>query len=160
MKNGKTAQQNQRVETEMREVIQSVTAQPVFSEVTWSQAGLLLVNRYLKRTAAAGSDVSSSPVRFQHSGRIDRFGLRGSTDATLTEPSPMSVCSRGSVVVTSDLWFTQPIGPEEAGRQLKAGLQAAGICDSSRARDRSRQDPDHRWDPRGRKQQGKVTRCI
>lgn len=38
----------------------------------------------------------------------------------------MSVCSRGSVVVTSDLWFTQPVGPEEAERQLKAGLRAAG----------------------------------
>lgn len=30
------------------------------------------------------------------------------------------------MVVTSDLWFSPPIGPEEAESQLKAGLQAAG----------------------------------
>ncbi|XP_029704118.1 enteropeptidase [Takifugu rubripes] len=38
----------------------------------------------------------------------------------------VSSFSRGSVVVTSDLWFNQPIGPKEAETQLKAGLQAAG----------------------------------
>lgn len=30
------------------------------------------------------------------------------------------------MVVTSDLWFNQPISPKEAEGQLKAGLQAAG----------------------------------
>lgn len=48
----------------------------------------------------------------------------------------MTVLSRGSVVVTSDLWFNQPIGPKEAETQLKAGLQAAGptelVIDSDR----------------------------
>lgn len=48
----------------------------------------------------------------------------------------MAVLSRGSVVVTSDLWFNQPIGPKEAETQLKAGLQAAGhtelVIDSDR----------------------------
>lgn len=41
----------------------------------------------------------------------------------------MTVLSRGSVVVTSDLWFNQPIGLKEAETQLKAGLQAAGSTD-------------------------------
>ncbi|TNM84403.1 hypothetical protein fugu_008581 [Takifugu bimaculatus] len=48
----------------------------------------------------------------------------------------VSSFSRGSVVVTSDLWFNQPIGPKEAETQLKAGLQAAGptelVIDSDR----------------------------
>lgn len=48
----------------------------------------------------------------------------------------MTVLSRGSVVVNSDLWFNQPIGPKEAETQLKAGLQAAGptelVIDSDR----------------------------
>ncbi|CAF97271.1 unnamed protein product, partial [Tetraodon nigroviridis] len=37
----------------------------------------------------------------------------------------VSSFSQGSVVVTSDLWFNQPISPKEAEAQLKAGLQAA-----------------------------------
>lgn len=48
----------------------------------------------------------------------------------------MTVLSRGSVVVNSDLWFNQPIGPKEAETQLKAGLQEAGptelVIDSDR----------------------------
>lgn len=38
----------------------------------------------------------------------------------------MCVLSQGSVVVTYDLWFDQPISPKEAETQLKAGLQEAG----------------------------------
>ena len=48
----------------------------------------------------------------------------------------MSVLSQGSVVVTFDLWFNQPISAKEAESRLKAGLQATGptelVIDSDR----------------------------
>lgn len=39
-------------------------------EVTWSQSGLWLVDRYLRHSVTASSGVSSSPVRFYPSGQI------------------------------------------------------------------------------------------
>lgn len=95
----------------------------------------LIGGRYLKRTGTAKWAVSSGPVRFQPSGQGDQFGLCERADAPLAESCP-SVLSQGSVVVTSDLWFNQPISPKEAESQLKAGLRAAGptelVIDSDR----------------------------
>lgn len=86
-------------------------------------------------TVTAESSVSSSPARFHPSGQIHQFALCEWSDAPLNEPF-LSVLSQGSVVVTSDLWFNQPISPKEAESQLKAGLQAAGptelVIDSDR----------------------------
>lgn len=122
-------------------------SQLVFSDVTWSLAGLLLVNRYLKHTATVESDASSSPASFYPSGDWSVWFVWMhwcSSDWALTNDCPQSR-QRGG-----DLWpLVQSANWPEGGRDSAQG-RASGSW-PYRACDRFRQDPDHRWDPRARK---------
>lgn len=115
-------------------------------EVTWSQSGLWLVDRYLRHSVTASSGVSSSPVRFYPSGQIfdqSHHYWSITNQLQLIWLVLVDLCPQ-SGQCGGDLW---PL-VQSADRWKGGGATAGGGASRGwghRIGDRHKQHPDHRW---------------